>query len=118
MTTYPCGEILPLGLSNLMCGIDENVWYTSPDGESIFYFAGGLQPWPGVTDGMVLTGGLNGLAPGFKHLDQQGAMQDGVTWQETLYDPAEMIAQIEAHANTAEGLSALVSEWRGAWNPK
>lgn len=121
MSTYPPGELTPLGASLLADGTDPHLWYTSPDGNSTFYLSGALSPIaPGIPgqDGIVLKS-IKGLgAPGFKHLDLQAAQQDGVTWTATVYDAAEIDLEVEAHASTPEGLSAVVDEWMGAWNPR
>lgn len=119
MTTYP-SECLPLQSDLLMDGTDPNVWYTSPDGKSKFYILGGMAPFPGIPgqDGIVCNAWPTGLTPTFKHLDQQAAMQDGTTWQATVYDPMTPVLPLEAHASTPQGLSRLVSEWIGAWDPK
>lgn len=121
MTTYPPGELTPLGASLLADGTDAHLWYTSPDGKSQFYLSGALSPVaPGIPgqDGIVLKS-IKGLgAPQFKHIDLQAAQQDGVTWTATVYDAAEIDLEVEAHAATPEGLSAVVDEWMGAWNPR
>lgn len=127
MGLYPPGQIMPYGAKLLTQGIDENIWYTSPGGtatatgitagQSQFYLAGAARSWPGVTDGMVMPGGLKGMSPNFKHLDLKGARQAGVTWTGTVYDAMEIDCVLEAHARTPQGLSALSSEWVGSWDP-
>lgn len=123
MTTYPriaaCADatVLPQGAADLMSGDDENIWITSGDTRSKYYLAGALKPWPGIQDGIILAGGLKGLSPSFKHLDLKAARQPGVTWTGTVYDALEMDMQLEAHANTPQGLSAMTSEWVSVWDP-
>lgn len=122
MSTFPPGQITPLGASMLMDGIDAHVWFTSFDGNSRYYLDGPLSPLaPGVPgqDGMILKS-HKGLLTGssFKHLDLQAAVQDGVTWTDTVYDAGKIVLQLEAHARTPQGVQAVVDEWIGAWNPR
>lgn len=109
--------VLPQGASNLLTGTDANIWITSGDSRSKYYVAGALQPWPGIQDGIILAGGLKGLSPTFRHLDLKAARQPGVTWTGTVFDTLEMGMQLEAHAKTPQGLSAVTSEWISMWNP-
>ncbi|PIB80567.1 hypothetical protein [Mycobacterium celatum] len=123
MTTYPViaatgsSIVLPQGADDLLSGDIQNIWFTSPDSNSQFYLSGAMAPWPGIQDGIILSGGLSGLTPGFKHIDLKGARQPGVTWTGTVYDTCNLTMQLEAHANTPQGMSKLVSEWIGAWKP-
>jgi hypothetical protein len=119
MSIYPPGPLTPLQASLIADGVDTHIWYTS--GESTFHMGGGFSPVaPGVPgqDGIIIKSIKGICAPPFKHKDLQGAHQDGVTWTATDYDPAQMSFELEAHAVTPEGLSALVAEWQGSWNPR
>lgn len=123
MTTYPIigatgdSSVLPIGADELLAGDHENIWYTSPDGNSRFYIAGALQPWPGIQDGIMLSGGIHGLSPEFKNIDLKSARQPGVTYTGTLYDTLNMDMMLQAHANSPQGMSKVISEWVGAWDP-
>lgn len=123
MTTYPqigaSGDstILPQGATDLIDGAIQNIWVTSPDSRDRFLITGAMQGWPGIQDCLILPGGLSGLTPGFKHIDLKGARQAGVTWTGTLYDTCNLTMPLQAHANTPQALSKLVSKWVGAWNP-
>lgn len=118
MTTYPSGPVLPAGASEMLSGTDPNLWYTDPTGTFRFYLLGGMAPWPGIQDGIVCTEWPRNMSPPFKHLDLQAAQQDGVTWTATVYDPPEIILPLQANANTPQGISKVVSEWIGSWDPK
>lgn len=124
MTTYPLigatndATITPQGAADLLTGDEENIWITSSTKNSRYYIAGAAKPWPGIQDGIILTGGLKGLEPAFKHIDLKAARQPGVTWTGTVYDVLEVDMQLEAHANTPQGLSNVVSEWVTMWNPQ
>lgn len=115
MSTWPQGVITPYGADVLLDGAIPNIWITSPDGNQKFYLMGGLAPFPGVTDGIICTEHPKGLSPKFKHLETQGAQQDGVTWQATVYEPAVITLKLEVHARTPQALSRIMNEWMGAW---
>jgi hypothetical protein len=119
MSTFP-SQCLPLQSSLLLDGTDPNVWLTSADGGSKFYIAGGMMPFPNIPgqDGVICTEWPTGLDAKFRHLDQAGAEQDGVTWTGTVYDPTVITLPLEAHAYTPQGLSAVVAEWKAALDPK
>lgn len=119
MSIYP-SECLPLQADLLIDGTDPNVWVTSADGNSKFYILGGMMPFPGIPgqDGVICTEWPTGLDAKFRHLDQAGANQDGITWQATVYDPMVITLPIEAHADTPQGLSRTVAEWKSVWDPK
>lgn len=118
MPTYPSGAVLPAGSTNMLSGIDPNLRYTDATGTFKFRILGGEAPWPGINDGIVCTEWPRNMSPPFKHLDLQAAQQDGVTWTATVYEPTEVILPLEAHGTTPQGISKVVSEWIGAWDPK
>lgn len=118
MSTWPKGTITPYGATLLAKGDLPNFWITSADGSQKFYLMGGLAPFPGVTDGIVCTETPKGFAPNFKHQDVQAALQDGVSWQNTIYEPAKISMKLEVHARNARTLQRIMDEWMGAWNPR
>jgi hypothetical protein len=107
-----------LGEKLLRQGVEPQITYTSPDGEMIFYLSGGLAPFMGVTEGVVLAEGMDGLHAPFNHLANKGARQDGDTWTDTVYDPAEMTMKVTCTAQTAEGLRRVIRKWFASWDPK
>lgn len=123
MTIYPLlaatqsSRMLPQGAQDILTGPGENIWLTSWDGNNTFYLAGGAQTWPGITDGIV-SAAWGDLSPDFKHIDLKTARQAGVTWTGTLFDPLLIDFDLEAHANSAPGMSQLMSAWTGAWHPQ
>lgn len=121
MGLYPSGALTPLGASLLADGTDYHLWASSQDSTSQFYINGALAPVaPGIPgqDGIILTGERGIGAPPFKHLDLQGATQDGVTWTNTVYDAGQIDLNLEAHGQTPQGMQAVVDEWKGMWNPR
>jgi hypothetical protein len=118
--TFPPGPLTPLQGRILVEGTDENLWVTSADGSITFYLKGGFAPVaPGLPgqDGIIVQS-IEGLSPPFKHKDLQAATQDGVTWTDTVYDPAMITIQGEMHASTPQALSILWDAWTGMWNPR
>lgn len=117
MGVYPGGTVLPQGASDLLTNHWPHLWVSTQDTSSQYYLSGPLAPWPGVQDGVLLTGGLKGLTPQFKHIDLKSARQPGVTWTGTLYDVLEITMSLQAHAASPSRLSRVVSEWVGIWDP-
>lgn len=118
MTTYPSGQISRYGRQLVQQGIDPQITVVSPAKDHTFYLSGPLAPMPGDQPGVALTSGIQGLHPAFNHLDYRGARQDGVTYADTVYDPAEMILDVEASARSAAELRQVVRDWISTWDPK
>lgn len=118
MESYPATQVTNYGITLLEEGIDPHITYVSPDGDLAFYIHGGLAPFPGVTEGIVLADGPEGLHPIFTHLDHKGARQAGVTWAGTVYAPAEMTFDVIATANTTENFRKIIRKWMAAWDPE
>ncbi|WP_040635401.1 DUF7257 domain-containing protein [Mycolicibacterium phlei] len=118
MESFPSTPVTRYGITLLKEGIEPNITYISPDGDLIFYLNGGLAPFPGVTEGIVLEEGPGGLHPTFSHLDHKGARQAGVTHAGTVYDPAEITLDVIATARTPEGLRHVIRKWMAAWDPE
>lgn len=123
MSTWPQigvngdATVMPQGADDLLDGVAPNIWVTSQDGSSKFYIDGALAPWPGIQDGMVMRGGWKGLEPNFKHVDLKSARQPGVNYTGTVFDVLEIELPLQAHANSAQGISKMVSEWVSMWKP-
>lgn len=118
--TYPNSVVTPYGSYTMLERIEPLITYTSFDGTKRFHIRGGLAP-TGVrlpNYGGVAMQSIQGLAPPFKHLDQQGARQDGTTWNDTVYDAAEYDMTLTAVAADAAELSETVRDWIAAWDPK
>ena len=128
MTTWPQiavtqdSTLLPLGARQLLDNVEPSLLYSGPvdpsGNQSIFALDGPMMTWPGIQDGIALVGGVKGLTAQFKHIDLKPARAAGVIWQGTTFDPLEVDLQLQAHANTPEGLSKVWSEWEGAWDPR
>lgn len=128
MTTWPQiavtkdSTLLPAGAAELVTGDEPQLLYAgpvAPGGQrSRFALDGPGRPWPGIQDGIICTGGVKGLTSQFKHIDNKPARTDGVIWNGSIFDPLEIDLDLQAHANTPQGLSKVWAEWVGAWNPR
>lgn len=118
--TYPNSAITPHGSYMMLERIEPLITYSSADGKKRFHLRGGLAPTGIRTPnyGGVVMESIQGFAPPFKHLDQQGARQDGTTWNDTVYDPAEYDSTLMAVAADAGELSETVRDWIAANDPK
>jgi hypothetical protein len=115
--SYPPDVVTKYGITLLEEGIEPLITYTSPDGNLSFYLNGGLAPFPGVTEGIVLADGIQGLHAPFKHLMYASARVAGALWQDTVYDPGEVTMKVTAHGNSPAGLRRVIRKWIDAWPP-
>jgi hypothetical protein len=116
-TTYPEGQVSKLGQIELAQNRFPHVTYVGRDGTK-FYLSGPLAPTPGAQNGVVMIGNPTGFMPPFQHLDNEGARQDGTTWFDALYDPAEIDFQVEVSGITTADTRAVIRSWLGAWDAK
>ena len=114
--TFPPGTVSTLGKKLLIENRAPHITYVAPSG-SKFYLAGPLAPVPGAQNGCTLLS-VMGLTPQFKHLDNQGARQDGTSWYDTVYDPSEIDMVVEATGLTPANMRSVMRSWQGGWNPK
>lgn len=118
MITYPAGQITPNQSRRLIEGDEPMISYRSWNGGTTFHLMGPLSPILGIQEGVVITNdSIKGLMPSWQMLDQTGANQDGATFQDAVYNPAEIDMMVEVHGNTAEGTRAVVRDWVAAWDP-
>lgn len=97
MKRYPGTEVTPHGWWHLVSGNKPMMWLEAYDGSLAFDLLGGLAaPYndPTVPEAVVLKG-LKGLIPPWKHIQQKGATQDGITHIDALLDPIEVEADLE-----------------------
>lgn len=115
--TYPPGPISLMGQRAALQQIDAQVTYIGHEGTK-FYLAGPLAPVAGAQDGVVLPEGPRGLMPPIMHLSNQGARQDGVTWQDALFGAGEIDMTLETSTYDASRHRSVVRAWLGAWSTK
>ncbi|MFI5542099.1 hypothetical protein ACIA5H_37665, partial [Nocardia sp. NPDC051900] len=78
---------------------------------------GGMAPMPPVDEGVQLVD-IKGLHAPFKHVDQQGAHEDGVTWLDSTYDALELDMTISVFGRDAVGRRRVFRKWLAGWEPK
>lgn len=90
---YPAGPITPHGWWHLVKGIHPVMKLTAYDGSVEFYLMGGhaIPDRVNAPEAVhIPRDGLKGLIPPWRHIDQKGATEDGVTHIDALYDPIEV----------------------------
>lgn len=116
---YPPDALTPNQTRRLAEGKEPQISYISPDGYSTFHLMGPRSPIPGVQEGVImLRESIKGLIAPWMTLDQAGANQDGVTYVDSVYQPAEIDMVIEAHGNTPAGTRQVIRDWINAWDAK
>jgi hypothetical protein len=94
---YPGTPVTPHGWYHLISGNKPMMWLDAYDESIGIDLLGGLAPPfndPMVPEAVVLKS-LKGLIAPWKHIQQKGATQDGVTHIDALYDPTEVEAEVE-----------------------
>lgn len=103
---YPAGPISPHGWYHLTKGTKPSMWLDSYDESIRFHLLGGLAPPHhdryASPQAVALTS-LKGLIPPWRHIQQKGATQDGITHIDALLDPIEV----------EMGVQCLGRGWRG-----
>lgn len=89
---YPAGEVTPAGWFHLVTGDKPTMWLDAYDDSLGFHLLGGLAaPYHDPMEPeAVSVKDLKGLIPPWKHIQQKGATQDGITHLDALYDPTEI----------------------------
>lgn len=96
--SYPSGAISPHGAYYLLKGTHPEIKLRAYDDSVVFHLSGG-QAIPRSEEpetAIIRDGGLKGWIPSWTTIDQKGATQDGVTFVDALYDPAELELIVEA----------------------
>lgn len=90
-TSYPAGPITPHGQYYKTKKRYPTVHLQSHDETCEFYLLGGESiPWPTEPECVRLTkNGIKGLIAPWRVIGQKGATEDGETFVDSLYDPAE-----------------------------
>lgn len=117
MAVYTIPNPAPLLQCNMMSlGLDPIVTVIGCDG-SRHPISGGDAPILGAQEGVNVGGSIRGLMAPFKHLDQQSARQDGVTWQDSVYDPMELDFLAELYGKPGSGYRGVQRRWMDAFSP-
>ena len=117
MITYPRGEITPMGSRMLLEGTEPHISYVSYNDAMVFHLMGPMSPMPGVQAGVTIAAeSIKGLIAPWQTLDQSGANQDGVTFNDAVYSPAEIDMLVEVHGQTPEETRTVIRDWIGSWD--
>lgn len=117
MISYPYGEVTPNQARRLIEGDEPFIAYRSIDGTATFHMMGPLSPIPGVQEGVTITtDSIKGLIAPWQTLDQAGANQDGTTFLDAVYGPAEIDMMVEAHGLTPEATRQVIRDWVTSWD--
>lgn len=90
---YPANEVMPHGWYQIVKGDHPLVWLEAYDGSVRFDLMGGLSiaDYHDAPESVKIDrNGLTGLIPPWRHIDQKGATEDGVTQIDALIDPNEV----------------------------
>jgi len=117
MITYPPGEITPHGARRLIEGNEPHICYVSHDGALVWHLMGPMSPVAGVQPGVTITrDSIKGLIAPWQTLDQAGANQDGVTFNDAVYQPAEIDMVVEAHGRSTAETRTVIRDWIASWD--
>ena len=108
---YPDGPITPHGAYHLLHDKIPQVSLLAYDGSIVFNLMGGLS----INDRYayperVEIVDIKGLIPPWRNIDQKGATQDGTTFVDALYDPAEITIRVRCRARDNEHLRMVVRD--------
>lgn len=117
MTSYPAGEVTPNQFRRLVEGKEPLITYVSYDGSVVWHLMGPLAPIPGVQEGVTITReSIKGMIAPWQTLDQAGANQDGVTFNDAVYQPAEIDMVVEAHGLDPYSTRQVIRDWVASWD--
>lgn len=116
MISYPYGQVTRNQARRLIEGHEPFIAYRSYDGMITWHMMGPLSPIVGVQEGVIITAeSIRGMIPAWQTLDQAGANQDGVTFVDAVYNPAELDFVVEAHGNTPAQTRQVIRDWVSSW---
>jgi hypothetical protein len=119
MISYPSGELTPNGGRRLLEGKEPHISYVAYDDSAVFHLMGPMAPAAGVQDGVTIAReSIKGLIPNWRMLDQAGANQDGVTFNDAVYEPAEIDMVVDVQGTTPENTRKVIRDWVAAWDSK
>lgn len=119
MISYPFGQVTPNQARRLVNGDEPFIAYRSFDGQATFHLMGPLSPVIGVQEGVTISrDSIKGLVPTWQMLDQSGANQDGVTFNDAVYNPTEIDMVVEAHGTSVEATRQVIRDWVSSWDAR
>lgn len=118
MTTYPSGPVTPAGEHYLVHGVTPNIWVDSFDGSNTFHLSGGMSiPDPTKPECVHLQSVKGFMAP-WKIIDQKGATQDGTTFVDALYDPAEVDLAVYVRGRNGSATRQVLRDFIASFDVK
>ncbi|AXQ64927.1 minor tail protein [Mycobacterium phage Renaud18] len=114
---YPTGPITPHGWYFLTKGQEPMMRLTAHDGSVEFYLMGGHSIPKRIEAPECLRvpkEGLKGLIPPWKHIDQKGATEDGVTHLDALLEPTEVELTVWARGRDGKYTRQIVRHLYGS----
>lgn len=117
---YPIPGVTKHGAYHLLRNDIPWMWLESADRSVVIDLMGGRS----MTDRrapesvQLLRDGIKGLVPPWRTIDQKGATQDGVTWIDSLYDPAEVTLTVMAVGRDQVHVREVVRHLIGALDTK
>lgn len=118
---YPANPITPHGWHMLVDGEHPAVWLDSHDNTVRFDLMGGLavaDPAQAPECVLIDRDGLRGLIPPWRHIDQKGSAEDGVTQLDALYEPIEVELNVTAVGRDAKHLRQVVRDFYASLDAK
>lgn len=79
--------------------------------------AGGVSPVPGAQSGVSLVD-IKGLMAPIKHLDKQGARQDGADWVDALWEVGELDLTVDVTGVDPASYRRAMRAWVDSWDTK
>jgi hypothetical protein len=124
--TYPSGPICPHGAYDFIRTRHPQVSYhrsqdpTDPTDKAFnFHLSGGRAPHRFVHDaGIRLAPKSKGWMAPWQIQQQQGATQDGATFNGAVYDPVELTLPLVAFGKTPQLRRQVIRDWIEAWDVK
>jgi hypothetical protein len=117
MISYPAGILTRNQARRLIEGKEPMIVYKSYDNNITWHLMGALSPIIGVQEGVTVSrDSLKGLTPNWRLLDQAGANQDGVTFNDAVYEPAEIDMVVDVHGNTPQATRRVIRDWIASWD--
>ncbi|MBO0878927.1 MAG: hypothetical protein J2P17_00770 [Mycobacterium sp.] len=84
---------------------------------SIWPLAGGVAPVPGAQSGAYLVD-VKGLMAPVKHLNKQGARQDGADWVDAVWDVLELDLTVDITGTDPASFRRSMRGWMNSWSTK
>ncbi|MGW0052039.1 hypothetical protein [Nocardia nova] len=114
----PSNPPTQLALQRLLSGLDSIITVVDANGVP-WPLSGGLAPHEmgGYGEGAQIVD-IKGLGAPVKHIDQQGAHEDGATWLDAVADVAEIDMTLVFFGRDAIGRRRVFRRWMNGWDAK